>query len=356
MKRKSALILVAAVLALSASASFGNTSPQKAGLEIKDSLDRTVSIPARVERIVSIQPEISRLIVALGAGDNLVGVDYTLQLHDPMFRIIYPKEHKLALVSMAENNINLEMTMRLKPDIIFVSPYERQIVRALEGKTRIPVVALASMGSFATLCEEMRLVGRALGRGNRADELVAYFNEGVHRVRKSLQAVPEQKKPRVYLSFWGSLTRTPVLYEPVDAAGGINVAEKIAPDILGSVSTKVNVEQIIRWNPDIILVHGHYPPRERTMTVDQVLADSRLAAVEAVRSKKVFYTLGFWDWWDMAEVMIETHYLARLFYPDRFAGFDLIREGNAIFKKFYGIEAGFSELCRILKCDEWTHE
>jgi len=356
MKGKSAFIFFAVALAGSASASFENASPQKAGLAIKDSLDRTVSIPARVERIISIQPEISRLIVALGAGDNLVGVDYTLRLRDHMFRIIYPKERNLTLVSMAENNINLEMVMRLKPDVIFVSPYERQIVKALEAKTRIPVVALASMGYFTKICEEMRLVGRVLGREKRADELVAYFNEGVDRVRKSLDAVPEQKKPRVYLSFWGSLTRTPILYEPVNAAGGINVAEKIAPDILGSVSTKVNVEQIIRWNPDVILVHGHYPPRERTMTVAEVLADSRLASVEAVRAKKVFYTLGFWDWWDMAEVMIETLYLAKLFYPERFIGFDLIQEGNAIFKKFYGVGGGFSELCRILKCDEWTHE
>jgi ABC-type Fe3+-hydroxamate transport system substrate-binding protein len=67
MKGKSALIFFAVALAGSASASFENASPQKAGLAIKDSLDRTVSIPARVERIISIQPEISRLIVALGA-------------------------------------------------------------------------------------------------------------------------------------------------------------------------------------------------------------------------------------------------------------------------------------------------
>ena len=34
----------------------------------------------------------------------------------------------------------------LKPDIIFASPFERQIVEAIQRKTRIPVVALASLG------------------------------------------------------------------------------------------------------------------------------------------------------------------------------------------------------------------
>jgi hypothetical protein len=68
----------------------------------------------------------------------------------------------------------------------------------------------------------------------------------------------------------------------------------------------------------------------------------------------VRYTFGFWNWWDMAEVAIETLYLARLLHPDKFPGFDLVREGNEVFHTFYGIEGGFSTLCGILRCGEWA--
>lgn len=356
MKTKRRIFFLAAAFASLAFPLISNAAQAAGGLTVKDSLDRTVVIPTRARRVVAIQAEISRLIVALGAGDDLVGIDYTLRLHDHLFKYIYPKQSGLPLVSMAENNVNLETIMALEPDIIFVSPYERQIVDAIQRKTRIPVVALASMGSLAKLAEEMRLVGRILGREERAEELVSFFNGTLDRIRERLKDVPSDQKPRVYMTFWGSLTRTPVSYEPVNVAGGVNVSEKIIPTILGSVGTVVKIEQILLWNPDMILVHGNYPPKDRAVTVEGILKDPRLTALSSVKSKKVFYTFGFWEWWDMAEVTLETMYLAHLFHPDKFPEFDLKKEGAAVFKKFYGLDDGFARISRILGCDEWSHE
>ncbi len=136
-------------------------------------------------------------------------------------------------------------------------------------------------------------------------------------MRKSVSSISPGKKPRVYMSFWGSLARTPVTYEPVDTAGGINCAAGILPAYLGTVATIVPLEQIVTWQPDVFLVQGNYPPRERPVTVEDVLLDKRFGSLPAVRNKKVFYTFGYWYWWDPAEVLVETLYLARLFYPER---------------------------------------
>jgi len=355
MKKRLFVLVFPALLAGLASPSVLSAA-QSGGLTVKDSLDRTVVIPAKVKRIVSIQAEITRLIVALGGGDDLVGIDYTLRLHDHLFKHIYPEESRLPIVSMAENNINLETVVSLKPDIIFASPFERQIVDAIQRKTRIPVVALASLGDVSKLADEMRLVGRILGRERRAEELAAYFTGAVGLVQERLKDVPRGTRPRVYMSFWGFLTRTPIHYDPVEIAGGLNLAEKIIPDVLGSVGTMVKIEQIILWDPDLILVHGNYLPKERTVTVESVLKDSRLASLSSVRSKRVFYTFGFWNWWDIAEVLLETEYLAHLFHPDRFPEFDLGRRGDAIYKKFYGLDDGFAKLSAILRCAEWVHD
>jgi iron complex transport system substrate-binding protein len=359
MKRYIQKIRMAAALGLAATILYSPWPPCWAGQDqriITDSLSRTLTIPTKVKRVLSLESEITRLIVALGAADSLVGIDYFLRANDRLFRTVYPLQSQLPLTSMADYNVNMENLTRLNPDIIFGAPEDRQICESLQSKIKVPVVALASMGRFDRLLEETKLLGDILDRKEKAAELTTYFKKFIAGIQNIILAESGAKKPRIYLTFYGALNRTPVFYEPVNAAGGINLAQNLLPSSLGVDKTVIDVEQVIKWNPDIILIHGNYPPRERIVTVDNVLGDPRLAAVNAVKSKKVYYTFGFWNWWDMGQVLVETLYLAKLFYPDRFAGVQIDKEGNKVFKKIYGVDSLYSSLCKFLKCDEWAHE
>jgi iron complex transport system substrate-binding protein len=320
---------------------------------VHDSLGRNVVLPRHAEKILSLQPEITRIVAALGAGERLVGADYFILKHDHLFPIVFPGARDLPAVSNTPEDMNFEMVLRLDPDVIFVSPTELQMIDALQGKLKLPVVALASMGSFDKLVDEILLVGRILGREARAAELAADFRARVASVRAAVASVPAGERPRVYLSFWGMLTRTPVTYEPVDAAGGVNCARGMLPANLGTIATVAQAEQILKWRPDVILVQGNYPPPERTVTIGGILRDKRFGSLPAVRNGRVFYTFGFWHWWDPALVLVEILYLARLFHPQAMGPFDLEREANAIFKKYYGVEGAYSSLCRMLECGGW---
>ena len=310
-------------------------------------------VPAKVLRVLSLQPEVSRIVVALGAGERLVGRDDFIARYDHLFAIIYPPQRRLPVASAVDGAPNLEQVMRLGPDVVFASPSEAKIPDSLQEKTGIPVLAFSSMGRFEGLFEEIRWVGTALGRAERAAELIEYSKKILERVQKAVADIPASQRPRVYLSFWSSLTRTPVSYDPVTAAGGRNLAEGLLPAYLGTVGAEVNLEKVRSWDPDVILVQGSYLPGERRVTTFGILGDRRLRSVRAVMNKKVFYTFGFWYWWDPALVLVETLTLAKLFHPQRFRALDLRREGNAVFKAFYGIEAGFDTLCRKLEIRDW---
>lgn len=318
-----------------------------------DSLGRKVSIPARVERIISIDPESTRIIVALGAGDKLVGLDYFLRNHDRLFRIIFPASEKLPVVTNGGQDLNLELALALKPDIVFVSPSEVRSPDGISARLRVPVAALVSTGRFDILLSKITFLGRMLGRRERAAELTAYFSSMMEDVRRRTAALPAGKKPRVFLSFWGTLENTPVHYDPVDWAGGINLASSLLPLNIGSAGTVVQLEKVIAWDPDMILVHGNYRPSERKVSVAGILADKRLRLMRAVREGNVHYTFGFWYWWDPALVMVETIYLGRLLHPELFQDIDLRRTAEAIFEKFYGGKDLFGTLGAELKCDEW---
>lgn len=336
--------------------SAGLRAQERPRLAITDSLGRRVEVPARVRRVISLEPEITRIIVALGSGDKLVSVDFFLRHFDHLFPVVFPPGRDLPVVSNQAQDLNYELALRLRPDILFSSPSEFQSAEKIERKLRVPVAALASVGKFENLLREIETVGRLIGREDRARELVGYFNGKISEVERLTRTVPAAERPRVYLAFWGSLLRTPVSYDPVDAAGAVNCAAGLLPSCLGTAGTTVPIEEIIRWDPDIILIQGNYLPAERAVTVAGVLSDARLASLRAVREKRVHYTFGFWYWWDPALVLVETLYLARLFYPDRFRGFEFRKEGDRIFKEFYGLDGVLTRLGRLLDCDDWLRQ
>jgi len=354
--RQLGLTLFLAMAIVQPRALSGSPSAERQPVVVTDSLGRRVEIPGRAGRIISLEPEITRVIVALGGAERLVGLDFFLRHHDHLFPIVYPAGRKLPVVSNQGQDLNFELALHLRPDIVFSSPSEHRSTETIQQKLRVPVVALASMGRFENLLNEIDVVGRILGREERARELKAYFQARIAAVRREVEGVPEANRPAVYLSFWGSFLRTPVAYEPVEAAGGVNRAASLVPSYLGTAGATVSVEQIIGWDPDMILIQGNYLPAERQVTVEGILGDRRLASLRAVRGKRVHYTFGFWYWWDPALVLVETLYLGRLFYPDKAVGLDFEKEGNEIFEKFYGIRGGFSALSRVLGCDEWIRK
>jgi iron complex transport system substrate-binding protein len=322
-------------------------------VEIVDSLARKVTVPGRVDRVISLEPEVTRIIVALGAGEKLVGIDFFLRHHDRLFPLIFPQGERLPVVSNQGQDLHYEEALKLRPDIIFTSPSEFRAAEAIEGKMKVPVAALASMGRFADLLREIETLGRILGRESRAAGLASYFKARLEEAARP-SAAGSGPRPTVYLSFWGSLVRTPVSYEPVEAAGGRNVASGAPSDHPGTAALTISLEKLFVWDPDIILIHGNYPPAERQVTVEGVLRDPRLASLRAVRTGRVHYTFGFWYWWDPALVLVETLHLARLFYPGSVPSGDLVRTGDEIFKDVYGAEGLFSALCRVLECHAWT--
>jgi iron complex transport system substrate-binding protein len=323
---------------------------------VVDSLGRAVPAPARADRILSLQPELSRILIALGAGDRLVGVDYFLRRFDHAARIVFPRALELPLVTRLGEDVNVELVLELEPDIVFVSPSESWLADALQAKLPAPVAAFSSLGSLDGLFREVEFIGDLIGRRERADEIVRFARAEIEDVRGRWAGIPPSARPRAYLSFYSSLLRTNASYEPVDAAGGVNVAGGLPAVAPGTRQATVALERILAWDPDLILIQGNYPPAERAVTVDSVLGDARLRSLRAVRGRKVAYTFGFWHWWDPAQVLLETRYLARVFHPGLFRDFDFEAEGDRIYRFVYGKDGVFSAVSAVLKCDEWLHD
>jgi iron complex transport system substrate-binding protein len=80
--------------------------------QVTDDLGRTVTVPAKITRVVSTAPSITEMVFASGAGDKLVGVTTFCN---------YPEEAKSIAKIGDTMTPNMETIVALKPDVVIVS-------------------------------------------------------------------------------------------------------------------------------------------------------------------------------------------------------------------------------------------
>jgi iron complex transport system substrate-binding protein len=170
---------------------------------------------ARPQRLVTLAPNLTEIVFALGAGDRLVGVSEHSDFPEAARRI--PRVGGL--------EVDPEKVAALSPDLVLAiaEGSGRGAVASLEA-AGVPVLVVPS-GSLDAVLEAIRRVGDRIGRANEARTLVDDLSEKRERVR-DLSA--SSRRPRTLLLVWpdppqaaGSGTFLGNLLEEV---GAVNIA------------------------------------------------------------------------------------------------------------------------------------
>lgn len=304
---------------------------------VTDQYDRTVTLYRPVERIITIFPSVTRLILTLDGCDRLVGVSSTT-IERGLTRLsvkAYPEIMELSGIG-SHRNPNSEFIATLRPDVVFSSGFTRGA--PIQERTAIPVICLSIGADYkGPIFEAHRLASKVIGKEERAEELISYINEEIAKVTEVTSEIPESEKPRVYcISGCGgkpAITKTWGHYDPITVAGGINVAENY---VISTNSRRVTREQIIAWNPDRILIHGI--GLKHQISKEDILSDPDFQTLNAVKNRSVNYTRGYAIGWDHTTGLTETFYLAKLFHPDKFEDLNEEKEGNEIIMRLYGVD------------------
>jgi len=289
-------------------------------------------VPVKVNRIVSLMNECTTAVLTLKAGDKLVGLDTSSLAYLPSKKA-WLDNHPVASVGQSQEP-NIEQILTLKPDVIlYWGGYGG--ADEIQRRSGVPVVCLHSFTTIAGMKANYDIVGRMLGLEARVEELMKYADARLSAI--SAATAPPVNKPKVHLlfwSFWNGVSRIPIYYDPVDIAGGFNIAKGQDPNVYG-YSVKVPVEQVVTWNPDFIFIHAY--PAKPSVSIETILNDPRMKTVSAVKTRNVYYTLGMSSGWHYPRVLVETMYMAKILHPDLFKSLDPQKEGDAVYEKFYGV-------------------
>jgi iron complex transport system substrate-binding protein len=258
-----------------------------------------------------------------------------------------PAEKEFLLASVRElpeygrltgrgNTANLENVLKLKPDLIIdigsVGPTYVSLANNVQEQTKIPYILLD--GTFNKTPEIYRLLGELLGVKEHAAALAKYADETLNGLRARLASVPKAERPRVYYGRGANGLETglggSINMEVLEQVGAINVAAAAGT---GGI-TKVSIEQVLSWNPDVILVLD--PAFYRSLPTDPLWT-----SVKAVRDQRIYLAPNLpYGWFDAppgVNRLIGVHWLGSVLYPKQFP--ESLRDTTRQFYKlFYHID------------------
>ena len=332
---------------------------------IMDSAGREVTLYKPVERIITREPDTCRIVIALGDGDKVLASEQavksclcptTFETFEEGCLECYNSILGGNLADLPETStrydIYYEQMAALTPDVIITS--SETDAEEFEDKVGCPSVVAGGRGwtysrDEGGLYNQIEVIGDLLEREDEADELIGFVESKLDMVRSVTETLDESEKPTVYYASRGAtkgfydpkegrdFTRTETHYEPIDIAGGINVAAE-------SEGTTINVgiEQIIAWDPDYILLASG--SSQNNDSLGFILASPDLQSISAIQNGKVYYCFSpHCRGTPPDRSLFNVIYMAKLFHPEEFRDLDLEKEGNEIFEAFLGVDGVFSD-------------
>ena len=208
---------------------------------VTDDLGRTVQIPEKIDRAVSLAPSLTEIIFAAGAGDKLVGVTTYCN---------YPAETASIEKVGDTQTPNIERLIALKPQIVFVST-------ASQLEAFINILDEQSISVFVTESKDLEGVyknleqlGNIFGTSARAEKVAGELRARMAELDEGLKALP--KIPtfvQISADPLFTIGKDSFLTDAIEHAGAISVTKDVP-----TAYPKLSKETAAAMEPDVIIL------------------------------------------------------------------------------------------------------
>jgi iron complex transport system substrate-binding protein len=217
---------------------------------VTDELGRRVLVPVMVRRIVSLAPNLTETVYALGAGDRLVG-DTTY--------CDTPPEAALKPHVGGPQNASVEAIIALRPDLVFATMINREETVDALAHLGIPVYT-TDPHTVRDLIDSIGRMAELIGAGKRGARLVTTLNGQLDRLHARLAGVPPVP---VLFVVW--------LDPPISVGQNTFIADALryagARSVISSKQNwpQISLEEVVRVEPTYLVLAGHTGEEGQTL-------------------------------------------------------------------------------------------
>jgi iron complex transport system substrate-binding protein len=347
--RARALALVGLLSTSAVAQSWRAARPDRQQHAVTDQRGRTFVFSEPAHRVVPIAiPLLWTFMTVDGSDARIVGANAVAisQLHDGIVGKIFPHVDKVSTAVTRGGTFtpNIEALLALKPDAVIQWADRGDALMDVLDRAGLRALGVKNTNNESDIDTWIRISGGMSGHEARADSLIRWMQAGNRRFDSLTKAIPIDSRPRVLVLTEYSRTITangPHSYAGtiVERAGGRNVA---------TVDGNVGIEQVLAWNPDVILLTAF-----ENKHPSDLIADPRWAPTPAARQRQV-YKLPFgvtrWGGYGPESPLFLT-WLVDLLHPTRF-NLPLRPALRDAYRQLFHYDVTDSDIDRVLQMSE----
>ncbi len=216
-------------------------------------------------RVISLLPSYTEIIFELGSGNSLVGVTNFCN---------WPTQAKEIAKVGDYINPDREMIYKLKPDIIFMGEWKNDVVKSFAKKRGIKIVVIPQEKRVDDIYTTIKTIAKYLKKEDKALELIKQM-----KARINLKEARIKTLKKVYIDldfdFWTCGSES-FISDVISKAGGVNIFNDVKQGYF-----KTSWEEIVRRNPDVILIISSRKP-------DEFISFTSSQKVSAIKNLKVY--------------------------------------------------------------------
>ena len=356
-KKSKMIILILVILVVAAVATHLFLTPStvetKGSKNVTDMIGRSLEIPASVNNIVATSPPMTTVLYMI-APDKLKAVNF--QWTDDELKYVPGQYANYPVVGgwYGTQDGSYEEFIAAEPDLIIESIDEggdgdlSTVEERQQKFGSIPVIAVKDTTNVEKVGESITFMGEVVGAQDKASQLNDFNNKYLDIVHDRASKLSDGDKKTVYYAEGDDGLQTSPSHSThgqlIDLIGGKNVADSASQGNTTS-GIQVSIEQVISWNPDIIITND-------PEFYSKVYSDNNWAQLDAVKNKEVYLCpQSPFKWFDRpvgANMIIGVPWTAKVIYPDEYKDIDMVSATKEFYSNFYHFDLSDDEAKQIL--------
>ncbi len=325
--------------------------------EVVDLAERTVTVPIEPQKVATMQGPTYEMVFMLGAKDQIGLVREDHPIAYPLARLTNPDISGYPTMSGVgpQTPVNVEEFLNQEVDLVIYWNIAKELEKF--DTAGIPAIVVNWSSFQPTNLEEtlmdskkqIAVLADALGGSapERYAEWESYLDKTVDFILSRTEKIPDDERPIVYWgNSWGpnilaTWPLTPKQFEVALCGGKMVSVEQ------GGQFPEITKEQLLAWEPEVIIVdnHGHNPEQ----IIEELKTSADWTSLPAVKNDRLYRIPAGVFFLDKGTSRAVYYYwLAKQLHPDLFADVDLVKELKYYFETFYDYELSTAEAEKAL--------